>query len=293
MGIIAELSAVILPVFLCAGVGFIWAKLKYPFDNQIITSLVYNIGAPCLIIATFAKVELSPTALTELAGAALAAYAAFTVIGLVVLKSVRLAPQSYLPSLMFPLTGSMGLPICLFAFGSDGLALALVFFMIGTVGTFTIGAAIAAGKISLATILRTPTIYAVILAVTLEVTDTPLPQWAFNITNLLGNIVIPTQLIALGVALAALRITSLSRSVSLAVLRLGMGVIIGLAVAAIFDLTGVARAVVIVQCTMPVAVSNYLFAQLYDREPEEVAGMVLVSTMISFATLPLLLMLVW
>jgi hypothetical protein len=43
---------------------------------------------------------------------------------------------------------------------------------------------------------------------------------------------------------------------------------------------------------MPVAVSSYLFAELHQREPEEVAGMVLVSTAISFATLPLLLLFV-
>jgi predicted permease len=65
-----------------------------------------------------------------------------------------------------------------------------------------------------------------------------------------------------------------------------------LAVAELFGLSGIARAVVILQSAMPVAVSSYLFAQLYNREPEEVAGMVLVSTAISFVTLPLLLMLV-
>ncbi len=34
---------------------------------------------------------------------------------------------------------------------------------------------------------------------------------------------------------------------------------------------------------MPVAVFNYLFAQLYRREPAEVAGMIVISTLISFA----------
>ena len=193
---------------------------------------------------------------------------------------------------MFPLTGSMGLPVCLFAFGPDGLALALVFFVIGIIGIFTIGVTVAAGKFSLATLLRTPAIYAVIVAVILEITGTELPQWAFNTTDLLGDIVIPTQLIALGVALAGLKVSSMGRSVSLAALRLGMGVLIGLAVAELFGLSGTARAVVVLQSAMPAAVSSYLFSQLYKREPEEVAGMVLVSTGISFVTLPLLLMLV-
>ena len=292
MEITANLSDVIVPVFLCAAVGLVWAKLKYPFNNEIVTSLVFNVGAPALILATFAKVEILPAALTELAGAAIAAYAAFGVFGLAVLKFARLAPSAYLPSLMFPLTGSMGLPVCLFAFGPDGLALALVYFVIGIIGIFTIGMTIAAGKFSRVTLLRTPVICAVILAVILEMTETKLPQWAFNTADLLGDIVIPTQLIALGVALAGLRVSSMGRSIALAMLRLGMGVLVGLAVAEIFGLSGVGRAVVILQSAMPVAISNYLFAQLHNREPEEVAGMVLVSTTISFVTLPLLLMLV-
>ena len=36
---------------------------------------------------------------------------------------------------------------------------------------------------------------------------------------------------------------------------------------------------------MPVAVFDYLFAQLYRREPAEVAGMIVISTVLSFATL--------
>ena len=45
----------------------------------------------------------------------------------------------------------------------------------------------------------------------------------------------------------------------------------------------------IVECAMPVAVFNFLFAQRYDRTPSEVAGMVLISTAIAFAMLPLVL----
>ena len=46
----------------------------------------------------------------------------------------------------------------------------------------------------------------------------------------------------------------------------------------------------ILQSSMPVAVSNYLFAVIYKREPEEVASMVLISTGMSVVTLPILLL---
>jgi malate permease and related proteins len=211
------------------------------------------------------------------------------VIGALVLMAARLKIADYLPSLMFPLTGSMGLPVCLFAMGEPGLALALVYFMLGTLGTFTVGAAIAAGRVSFKEIVRTPAVYAVFVAVYMVVAEVQAPQWIVNTTALLGGTVIPMQLIALGRSLMQLRFAGVGRSTALGLLRLGMGVAVGWGVAAALGLTGAARAVVILQSAMPVAVSSYLFAQLYGRKPEEVAGMVLISTVVSFLTLPVLL----
>ena len=289
MNQIGELASIVAPVFICAALGFLWARRGLPFDNAVITTLVYNVGGPCLILATFAKVELSAGALAEIAGASLAAYLGFAAVGFAVLRATRLRMTSYLPAVIFPLTGSMGLPVCLFAFGEEGLAFALVFFAFGAIGTFTVGATIAAGSVSLGRIARSPVFYAVILAVGLEIAHVDLPRWAFNTADLLGGIVIPSQLVALGLALSRLRVTSLGRSAALAMLRLGVGALVGWAVAEAFSLGPVASAVVILQSAMPVAVSSYLFAQMYNREPEEVAGMVLVSTLLSFVTLPLLL----
>ncbi|MBK6510746.1 MAG: AEC family transporter [Haliea sp.] len=72
-------------------------------------------------------------------------------------------------------------------------------------------------------------------------------------------------------------------------LRLLLGFGAGWLVAEILGLTGVLRGVLIIQATMPVAVFNYLLAVRYRKSPEEVAGAVMVSTLLSFATLPALL----
>ena len=50
------------------------------------------------------------------------------------------------------------------------------------------------------------------------------------------------------------------------------------------------RAVVVLQSAMPVAVSNYMFALIHRRQPEDVAGIVLISTALTFFTLPALLL---
>lgn len=292
MEIITQLSGIVVPVFVCVAFGVLWAKIGTPFDTGLITSLVYNIGVPCLILATFQKVDLSAAAMAEIALATLACYAGFTIFAFLVLRAMRLELSSYLPGLMFPLTGSMGLPVSYFAFGDEGLALAIVYFTFGAVGSFTIGAAIAEGKWSIRGLMRIPALYAVAIAVALQLTGGRLPEWIFNTTNLLGGMVIPAQLVALGFSLLELKTGGVARSALLGAFRLAMGVGVGLAIAEFFGLSGAARAVVIIQSAMPVAVSSYLFAEKFNRRPEEVAGMVVSSTALSFVTLPFLLLLV-
>lgn len=289
MTLIAELAAIVLPVFIIAGIGLLWARLHMPFDSELVSRLVYKIGVPCLVLATFSKVTLDPRAVGQVAAATFAAYCCFAAIGALVLGIARLPLTSYLPAMIFPLVGSMGLPVALFGFGQPGLAMALVYFTLGSIGTFTVGAAIAAGRVSLLKLAREPVIYAAAIAVVLLVFGLKLPRWLVNTTGLLGGVVVPLQLIALGCSLGGLRVGSLPRAFALACLRLGMGLGVGFAMAAAFGLTGVARAIIILQSAMPVAVSNYLFALMYKRRPEEVAGMVLISTAIAFLGLPVLL----
>jgi predicted permease len=64
------------------------------------------------------------------------------------------------------------------------------------------------------------------------------------------------------------------------------GFAVGLLVSGVFGLEGVERGVLILQSAMPVAVFNYLLALRYRREPGEVAGMVVLSTLLAFMLLP-------
>ncbi len=288
----SDMAAIISPIFICAAIGFVWGRLQRPFDVELVTALVSSVGTPCLIGATLTSVEIDLQAVGVMAGATLLAFAGFAAIGILALRWSGLALHSFLPALIFPNSGNMGLPLCLFAFGDTGLAFAIVFFTIASTLQFTLGIGIAAGTFAPGQLLRMPQLYAVGFALLFLTTGTPVPGWLANTLDLLGGLTIPLMLIALGVALARLRVISIRRSLVLSLGRLGIGLATGLVVAWAFDLSGVARGVLIVQSAMPVAVFSYLFAQLYRRAPEEVAGMVVISTAISFATLPLLLLLV-
>jgi predicted permease len=290
--VFAELAAIIAPIFICAGIGFTWARLRRPFESEFVTALVTMVGAPFLVFSSLTRLPLELAAVAEMAGAALLAFAGFALLGIAALRIVRLSLRSYLPALMFPNAGNMGLPLCLFAFGEAGLALAIVFFAVSATLQFTVGVGIAAGSADPRRLLRLPLLYAVIAALAVVATGAPVPGWLANTAELIGGLTIPLMLFALGVSLARLQIGSLRRSLALSLVRILGGAALGFGIGWALGLSDAARGVLAIQSAMPVAVFNYLFAQLYRREPAEVAGMIVLSTLISFATLPALLLLV-
>jgi len=79
------------------------------------------------------------------------------------------------------------------------------------------------------------------------------------------------------------------RAIQLAVVGLGLGLGAGLLLTELLGVEGLTRKVLVLQASMPVGVLNYLFAQRYGRSPEQVASLVLVSTLLSVVSIPLLL----
>jgi malate permease and related proteins len=286
---IENLIAVLAPVFLTAAVGYIWVKAGRTLDSDQFTPIVVFIGSPCLVFSALIKSDISLMEVSQFAGMAVLVHFAAFVLGFIALKLMRLPLPPFLPALMLPNTGNMGLSLCLFAYGDVGLALGVGFFTVSSVIQFTIGSSIAAGNISWKRVATTPHIYAILLAGLLLGTETQLPLWLDNTISLIGQFTIPIMLLLLGVSLARLTVGNLGRAIILSVIRIGGGLIIGLAMVWGFDLHGVQAGVMLIMCTMPVAVFNYLFAQYYNNSPAEVAGLVVVSTVMSFVALPVLL----
>lgn len=285
----SEIFSVLAPVFICVGIGYGWARSGKDFDVDMVTAIVTYFATPCLIFYALSKVELHPDALFDMGGAALAANAAFIIIGGAFLWVMKLPQRAFLQALSFPNVGNIGMPLCYLAYGEDGLALSVTFFAVYAIFQMSVGAAFVSGKVSLKAIFKMPIVPATILATIVLFAKIPVPDWIFNTTKLIGDLTIPLMLFTLGVSLSRIKVRALKTPVLLSVLRLGMGFGVGVALVSFMGLSGPAAGVVILQCAMPAAVFCYLFAQLYDQRPEEVAGLVIVSTFMGFAVLPALL----
>lgn len=285
---LATMLPIIGPVMVCVLLGFLWKKLNWAYDTQMVTHLVMRVGAPCLIISALSRSPVSRDMLEHMLLVTGVLIGVMLLLGAVAIAIVKQPMRSFLGPLAFPNTGNLGLPVCLFAFGEKGLTLALAVFMVISVAHFTLGIALVSGRSVLKELVSNPIVYSIVAAVFMIYTRTGLPLWVQNTVNLLGDFTIPLMLLTLGVSLADMKIQSLGRSLYFALARLGIGVAAGWGVAEFFGLQGIAKGVLILQAAMPVAVFNYLFAMQYNRDPQVVAGAVMISTLLSFALIPVI-----
>ena len=286
---ILELLSVVAPVFIIALVGLGWARSGAHFDEVSISRLVLNVGIPCLVFRSLTSLDVPPTELARMAGLAAAVMSMFAIAGFAILKAMNLPAHTYLGPLVFANSGNIGLPICLFAFGDAGLALGMAYFAVSSTCHVVLGGPLFAGTFSLRPFFRSPLTWAVIVTVGVVASGVTVPTWIARTTTLLGDIAIPLMLLTLGVSLSKMHPDSLGRSVILSLARLSLGVSAGLLLTTVLGVEGLTRKVLVLQASMPVGVLNYLFAQRYGRSPEQVASLVLVSTLISVVSIPMLL----
>jgi len=289
-----ELWNVVAPVFVCTIIGYFWARSSAPYSADFVSRLVMNIGAPCLVVSTINGVEISGQEFYAVAFAAVLIFLGTAIVGILAITMSSGSIRSLLPTVVFPNNGNMGLPLCLFAFGEEGLALALAFFLVQMTALMSVGVALMSHSnqgftAAFKDLAMLPLMHSIVIAIFLLGTGTELPDWIDSTLGLLGGLTIPLMLITLGASLTHLNTSKWSRSMFFSMLRIGGGFLFACIVVEIIGLSGTAKHVVLLQSIMPAAVFNYLLALKFNRDPNEVASVVVVSTLLSLIAIPALL----
>jgi predicted permease len=136
---------------------------------------------------------------------------------------------------------------------------------------------------------REPLVLSTLLGLVFLVQGWQLPEFLANTINLVGGIGIPIMLITLGVAVARLKPANILNSIWLSVAKIAICTGIAILVGAFFDLPDVAYSVLILQMSAPVAVTSYLLAERFKVDANAVAGLVVVSTVMTIGVAPLVL----
>jgi len=285
----AKVLSTVFPVFFLLGLGWLFGRFK-KIDLHTLTDVVVYVGSPCLAFSALSKSALPPKTFGLIFLAGFIIILGMWVLATVFLRFFRNDVKGlYLP-IMFPNAGNMSMPLCLFAFGQEGLALAVIIFTVNVLTHYTLGIAIISrGSENSREALKLPMTYTAIAGIVVSMMGWEVPVYIYRPIELMGNAGIGFMLFSLGYRLVSVELTAYRIASAAAFLRIGGGFFLAWAATALLGIEGVPRGALILAFSMPSAVINFIFAQKFDRNPELVASVVWISTLFSLVTTPAVL----
>ena len=293
MDLYIKLFEVLFPVFLVIGIGYWYGKKDPKFDTKFITTFAGNIGLPCIIFYSLTTSNVDFSVFLRFLYYIFLYVGIFAILGILILKILNKDIYRLLPPLILPNTGNMGMPICLFAYGKMGLAIAAAVTSVIIVLHFSLNILLASRKFSFKPLINCVSIYALIISLFFVYFKIPPPNFIVNATFLISYSSIFLVLMSLGIALSNLKIFSFKESLIFSLTRIIIGPLIGFGFIKLFNLSGIEAGVMFIQTSMPAAVLTYLIGKMYSPKniSDNIASTVVLSSFLSFITIPVVVFL--
>ncbi len=290
---------VVTPVFALVLLGYLLGP-RLQLQYRTLSRTAYYLLIPAFIFHVLSVLHIDlATAGRMVAGISLI-YLATGLIGWGVARMMGLSREMAVAFLMigvFGNVGNYGLALARFRLGDGVMQSATVYMVAVNTMAFTVSV-LAAGWLrrggygALKNLVKTPGIAVLPVALYFPFTGTVPPVMVDRIAGLLGDAMIPTMLIVLGLQLReAGRLEWGLSTVAASAVRLVAGPALAFAVIPLSGLSGIAASAGIIQASMPAAVLTAIIAMENDIVPTFVTSVVFASTLLSLASLTAVMML--
>ncbi len=290
----------ILPPLLVMAVGYILER-AIGVDVRSLSRVALYVFTPALIFGSLIESKVGGGEFGQIALFVVVFTAVMWIVGLGVARLLRFEQRqtnAFLLATLFSNCGNYGLAVVLFAFGQAGLERGLAYFVVSALMTHTFAAYFASRgaysvRESIRNVLRLPLVYALAVGLAVRALGLTLPVPLMRAVDLPRAGAIPLMQLLLGVQLARIsRRLDLRFVGSATAVQLVGSALVALGLTALLGLRGLARQVSVVEASMPTAVSTLALSIEFGSNPEEVGGVVFLSTLVSPVTLTLVLALV-
>ena len=290
MELYLKLFETIFPVFFVIAIGYFLGKKNPNLDTSFITNYAANFGTPSLIIFALTSTGVTFAIFAEYFIYALILLINFGIVGIIFLILMKKDYIRELPPFILPNTGNMGIPICLFAYGKLGMGVAAAISSLVVFLHFTLNVFLAKKEFDFIVVLKSPSFYAILIIVAFLYFEIDMPQFVLNTVMLLAYTMIVLILMSLGIALTQMKIFSFKSAFISSIGRVIVGPIIGFILIKIFNLSGFAAGVLLIQSSMPSAILCYLVASMYSPKEvvDNISSMIVLSTIMSLITVPII-----
>ena len=259
-----------------------------------VSHVVFYALLPCLAFRMLVTSSASGPLVGRLMLLAVLIMGAMGLVGYAAAKALRLDGRflrAFLMVVMFSNGGNYGLPVVRFAFGSEALTYATIFFLTGSVTTYVVGSFFAGshrGKIAgaLDKVWRMPSLYGLSLAAVVLAIGRPVPEAVMRPIAMLSDAALPVMILVLGMQLERAAWPANPGIVIFAVaISLVAAPLVALGLTSLLGISGPARQAAVILSSMPVAVITTILALEFDLAPEFVTSAVFISTIASPLTL--------
>ena len=291
----------IISIVLMIGLGYFLKRIDFLSEKDIdpLNKIVMYILMPCMIFSALYSADMSllPT-LGILPFVILTASIGSGVISYIVLKRLHYDDKkiwSVLVTVMIANTAFMGYPVNLGVYGHPGflraifcdLATTCMFLLLSFVLVLKFGGTV---KRAFREILLVPPLWAVVLGISFNLLNIPIGPVLDKTVNYLADGAIPLIMISLGLSI---ELGGLARSKAMviftSIVKLGVFPLIALIVVSLLGLTGLQHDVGIIEAAMPSGMLSLLLAITYKLDYELTSDCILINTVISLITLPIIM----
>ena len=291
----------IISIVLMIGLGYFLKRIDFLSEKDIdpLNKIVMYILMPCMIFSALYSADMSllPT-LGILPFVILTASIGSGVISYIVLKRLHYDDKkilSVLVTVMIANTAFMGYPVNLGVYGHPGflraifcdLATTCMFLLLSFVLVLKFGGTV---KRAFREILLFPPLWAVVLGISFNLLNIPIGPVLDKTVNYLADGAIPLIMISLGLSI---ELGGLARSKAMviftSIVKLGVFPLIALIVVSLLGLTGLQHDVGIIEAAMPSGMLSLLLAITYKLDYELTSDCILINTVISLITLPIIM----
>jgi predicted permease len=286
-----RIVAIVFPLFAIVFFGWLYGRKKQP-DMAFANQLNMDVFVPALVFAAMADKSFDLAANWGLALGAVVGVAGSGLAGWGLARVLGVAPKTLVPPMMFNNCGNLGLPLTVLAFGDAALGPAVVLFMISNLAHFSFGAWLLDHHTRLRNLWRIPVVLASLIGLVVSLMHIPIWPPLKMAIRMLGDVSIPLLLFSLGVRLAGSRLAAVRVGLWGAVARPLVGLLLAYGTALVLGLEGQQKALLVIFGALPPAVLNYVFAERYRQEPDQVASIVMIGNLAALVFLPLALALV-
>lgn len=294
MTALTALLPAVIPVGFIILIGVIASKFL-PLELQTLNQLTVYILAPALVADGLYRTTLSvQSASSLLVGFTLISLLVYSLV-YIVSKLFKLSSEtekSLLATSLLPNNGNMGLPVIAFALGQEGLERAIIYMIGSSILLFGIAPALLKGEgfsYGLRMTLKLPLIWAMVGGLSLRVFSIQLPFGLDTAIEQLGASAIPLALIILGMQLSNTQFKLKKYEILATGIRLFIAPLIAYGVGYFLGLKGLDLQVLILQTAMPAAVNSVVLVTEFGGDAHKVARTIVVTTIVSFLTLPMAL----